>query len=150
MMIAGEEAFLYACLEAAKHGVTVDTMPAHLASEPGAPSHVTVGLVLLELIDANLKRLPSKSSADDLRRCESGEASSPLEIVALHARIRQREQLGRWRMRVCHEHRLMELPAAVCCAAGEFLYVADSLPDDDEEGGATEAEKADMVDVSLG
>jgi hypothetical protein len=107
MLRIGSAAFLAECAACAERGALPGCgLEAELAfgalAELRPPSR-DLAAVFVELVDANLRRLPTRSSMADLARCDGG-AAGHLEVVALHARIRQREQLGRWRRRLCREH----------------------------------------------
>jgi len=111
LLLSGSHDFVTACCACAQRGALLGCgLMAELdALEALKPPRAKVGAGLVELIEHNLRRLPTLSTTADLERCAEPSTSYP-EIVALRARIKQRELLGRWRERVCREY---GLPVAV-------------------------------------
>ena len=111
MLRAGGEPFLRACLRAAERGLGLSNGTRSIHAEISEmqedirPAPEALGRQLVEMVDANLRRLPTSSTARD-REALAKEDVSPLAVVALGARVRQREQLLRWRVRFCKEYGL--------------------------------------------
>lgn len=134
-ILCAGDAFLKQLARTAKTGKGPSTrlagVPSELHPEPSA-----VGRVHLKLLGYNLERLATQSSVHDAQRIDAGNVSAH-EALALRARIRQREQLGKWRRKVCHEYGLPYVSGGA-----EFLH--EPSPSDFEVSDRIESIKEDL------